>query len=150
MARSFSDDVPLSDMSEALLGNESRSEYDRPRSPVRQTTSSSSPHDGIQKLLAAEQEAQRIVTAAREAKTQRLRQAKEEATREIKAFKTQLEEQFQQRLNAQTGHSGANFERLAAETATKIEEIKHQTAAKGPEVARMLTQMVLKVPPVST
>nr|GFD07862.1 V-type proton ATPase subunit G 1-like [Tanacetum cinerariifolium] len=39
--------------------------------------------NGIQLLLAAEQEAQQIVNAARNAKLARLKQAKEEAEKEV-------------------------------------------------------------------
>lgn len=46
---------------------------------------------GIQQLLAAEQEAQQIVNAARAAKSARLRQAKEEAEREIAEYRAQME-----------------------------------------------------------
>ncbi len=38
---------------------------------------------GIQQLLAAEQEAQAIIKAARDAKAERLKQAKDEAAREV-------------------------------------------------------------------
>ncbi|KAG2568498.1 V-type proton ATPase subunit G-like [Panicum virgatum] len=53
---------------------------------------------GIQQLLAAEQEAQRIVNAARAAKSARLRQAKEEAEREIAEYRSQMEAEFQRKV----------------------------------------------------
>ncbi|KAF0935501.1 hypothetical protein E2562_034283 [Oryza meyeriana var. granulata] len=53
---------------------------------------------GIQQLLAAEQEAQQIVNAARSAKSARLRQAKEEAEREIAEYRAQMEAEFQRKV----------------------------------------------------
>jgi len=52
-------------------------------------------HDGIQALLQAEQEAQRIVSAARAEKATRLKQAREEAEREIVSYKAELEVKHQ-------------------------------------------------------
>ncbi|XP_013698393.1 V-type proton ATPase subunit G1 isoform X1 [Brassica napus] len=53
---------------------------------------------GIQQLLAAEQEAQHIVNAARTAKMARLKQAKEEAEKEIAEYKAKTEQDFQRKL----------------------------------------------------
>ncbi|CAI7907434.1 unnamed protein product [Closterium sp. NIES-54] len=58
---------------------------------------SSSREGGIQLLLAAEQEAQKVVAAARAAKTARLRQAKEEAEREAAAYRAQREEEYRKK-----------------------------------------------------
>uniref|UniRef100_A0A803PA39 V-type proton ATPase subunit G n=1 Tax=Cannabis sativa TaxID=3483 RepID=A0A803PA39_CANSA len=55
---------------------------------------------GIQQLLAAEQEAQHIVNAARSAKLARLKQAKEEAEREIAEYRAQVELDFQKKVAA--------------------------------------------------
>lgn len=54
--------------------------------------------NGIQLLLAAEQEAQHIVNAAKQAKMGRLKQAKEEAEKEIAEFRAQMEAEFQRKL----------------------------------------------------
>lgn len=102
-------------------------------------------HDGIQKLLAAEQEAQKIVTAAREGKTARLKQAKQEAENEIAAYRASLESAFQQRLREETGNSGANFDRLESETRNNIATVKNMSASKGREVIDVLVQMVTTV-----
>ncbi|XP_022767351.1 V-type proton ATPase subunit G-like isoform X2 [Durio zibethinus] len=53
---------------------------------------------GIQQLLAAEQEAQHIVNAARNAKMARLKQAKEEAEKEIAEYRAQVEKEFQRKV----------------------------------------------------
>ncbi|CAI5980988.1 unnamed protein product [Closterium sp. NIES-65] len=64
---------------------------------------SSSREGGIQLLLAAEQEAQKVVAAARAAKTARLRQAKEEAEREAAAYRAQREEEYRKKKAGVTG-----------------------------------------------
>ncbi|KAJ0764166.1 putative vacuolar (H+)-ATPase G subunit [Helianthus annuus] len=55
-------------------------------------------HNGIQLLLTAEQEAQQIVNAARNAKLARLKQAKEEAEKEVAEFRAQMEADYQRKL----------------------------------------------------
>ncbi|XP_034704211.1 V-type proton ATPase subunit G-like, partial [Vitis riparia] len=54
--------------------------------------------NGIQQLLAVEQEAQHIVNAARNAKMARLKQAKEEAEKEIAEFRVRMEKEFQRKV----------------------------------------------------
>ncbi|CAN6250023.1 unnamed protein product [Urochloa humidicola] len=97
---------------------------------------------GIQQLLAAEQEAQQIVNAARAA---RLRQAKEEAEREIAEYRSQMEAEFQRKVAESSGDSGANVKRLEQETAAKIEQLNQQAASISPEVIQMLLRHVTTV-----
>ncbi|XP_061943547.1 V-type proton ATPase subunit G3 [Populus nigra] len=78
-------------------------------------------HEGIQMLLTAEQEAQQIVTAARNLKTTRLRQAKEEAEKDAGHYRSNLESEYQKRTS---GNSGFTAERLEEETDVKIQNLK--------------------------
>uniref|UniRef100_A0A0E0CQ89 V-type proton ATPase subunit G n=1 Tax=Oryza meridionalis TaxID=40149 RepID=A0A0E0CQ89_9ORYZ len=96
---------------------------------------------GIQQLLAAEQEAQQIVNAARSANTARLRQAKEEAEREIAEHRAQMEAEFQRKVAESSGDSGANVKRLEQETDTKIARLE-QAANVSSEVIQMLLRHV--------
>ncbi|OAY38828.1 V-type proton ATPase subunit G 1-like [Manihot esculenta] len=93
---------------------------------------------GIQLLLAAEQEAQHIVNAARNAKIARLKQAKEEAEKDIAAFRAHMEAEFQRKLAETSGDSGANVKRLEQETEAKIHHLKTEAARISPGVADML------------
>nr|ACA35276.1 zinc finger RING-type protein [Cucumis sativus] len=93
---------------------------------------------GIQQLLAAEQEAQHIVNAARNAKLARLKQAKEEAEKEIAAYRAQVESDFQRKLAESSGDSGANVKRLEIETDEKIYHLKEESARISPDVVNML------------
>ncbi|XP_022934615.1 V-type proton ATPase subunit G-like [Cucurbita maxima] len=100
---------------------------------------------GIQQLLAAEQEAQHIVNAARNAKLARLKQAKEEAEREIAAYRAQVESEFQRKLTESSGDSGANVKRLEVETDVKIQNLKEESARISHDVVNMLLKHVTTV-----
>lgn len=106
---------------------------------------SSRGQNGIQALLSAEQEAQHIVNAARTAKQSRLRQAKEEAGKEIAEFRAQMEADFQRRVAESSGDSGANVKRLEQETEAKIHHLKTESSRISPEVVQMLLRHVTTV-----
>ncbi|KAJ7528765.1 hypothetical protein O6H91_15G061200 [Diphasiastrum complanatum] len=100
---------------------------------------------GIQQLLAAEQEAQRIVTNARNAKMARLRQAKEEAEREVAAYRAQRESEFRKKLAESSGDSGANMKRLESETVIKIQHLAKEASQVSSEVTALLLKYVTTV-----
>nr|AIY85413.1 v-ATPase subunit G2 [Eriobotrya japonica] len=100
---------------------------------------------GIQQLLAAEQEAQHIVNAARSAKMARLKQAKDEAEREIAEYRAHVESEFQKKVQASSGDSGANVKRLEYETAEKINHLSTEGSRISNEVVQMLLKQVTTV-----
>ncbi|OAY63739.1 V-type proton ATPase subunit G-like [Ananas comosus] len=100
---------------------------------------------GIQQLLAAEQEAQQIVNAARNAKLARLKQAKEEADKEIAEYRAHMEAEFQKKVAESSGDSGANVKRLEQETEAKIEHLKSQAESISRDVVQMLLRHVTTV-----
>ncbi|CAN1144047.1 V-type proton ATPase subunit G 1 [Linum perenne] len=108
---------------------------------------SSRGQNGIQLLLAAEQEAQHIVNAARnsKAKLARLKQAKDEAEKEAAEFRAHMEAQFQKKLTDTSGDSGANVKRLEKETEVKIGDLKTEAARISQEVVHMLLRHVTTV-----
>ncbi|KAI8529581.1 hypothetical protein RHMOL_Rhmol12G0235800 [Rhododendron molle] len=101
--------------------------------------------NGIQLLLAAEQEAQRIVNAARAAKMARLKQAKEEAEKEIAEFRAQMDAQFQRKVSESSGDSGANVKRLEIETEGKIHHLKKEAGRISQDVVQMILRQVTTV-----
>ncbi|KAK6228186.1 hypothetical protein SCA6_000526 [Theobroma cacao] len=101
--------------------------------------------NGIQQLLAAEQEAQHIVNIARNAKMARLKQAKEEAEKEITEFRAQVEYEFQKKVAESSGDSGANVKRLELETDAKINHLKNEAARISHDVVQMLLKHVTTV-----
>lgn len=101
--------------------------------------------NGIQLLLAAEQEAQHIVNAARAAKQARLKQAKEEAEKEIAEFRAQMEAEFQRKVVQSSGDSGANVKRLEQETEAKIHHLKNESSRISHDVVQLLLRHVTTV-----
>ncbi|XP_031493415.1 V-type proton ATPase subunit G-like [Nymphaea colorata] len=97
---------------------------------------------GIQALLAAEQEAQQIVSSARNAKMARLKQAKQEAEREIAAFRAQLEAEHQKK-NAGDASFAVNW--LEQETEAKIQNLKNASAAVSQDIVSMIMKHVKTV-----
>ncbi|KAJ0538251.1 putative vacuolar (H+)-ATPase G subunit [Helianthus annuus] len=102
-------------------------------------------HNGIQLLLTAEQEAQQIVNAARNAKLARLKQAKEEAEKEVAEFRAQMEADYQRKLTETSGDSGANVKRLEKETEAKIQHLKTEADRISHDVVDMLLKHVTSV-----
>ncbi|XP_068665735.1 V-type proton ATPase subunit G 1-like [Aristolochia californica] len=100
---------------------------------------------GIQLLLAAEQEAQHIVNAARNAKLARLKQAKEEAEKEAALFRAHMEAEFQKKVAESSGDSGSNVKRLEQETEGKISHLKSEAARISHDVVDMLLKHVTTV-----
>ncbi|KAL2634572.1 hypothetical protein R1flu_006051 [Riccia fluitans] len=100
---------------------------------------------GIQLLLAAEQDAQRIVSSARAAKTQRLRQAKEEAEREIAAYRAQRDAEYNSKKQQSSGSVDSNLKRLEEETDVKIEQLKQEASEKSHDVTNYLLKFVTTV-----
>ncbi|KAJ9159943.1 hypothetical protein P3X46_025393 [Hevea brasiliensis] len=101
--------------------------------------------NGIQLLLAAEQEAQHIVNAARNAKIARLKQAKEGAEKDITEFRAHVEAEFQRKVAESSGDSGANVKRLEQETEAKIHHLKIEAARISHDVVHMLLKHVTTV-----
>nr|AEQ39051.1 putative vacuolar ATP synthase subunit G1 [Wolffia arrhiza] len=100
---------------------------------------------GIQQLLAAEQEAQHIVNAARNAKLARLKQAKDEAEKEVAEYRAQVEAEFQKKVLESSGDSGSNVKRLAVETDTKIQQLRAQADNISHDVVQMLIHNVTAI-----
>ncbi|CAH2055360.1 unnamed protein product [Thlaspi arvense] len=68
----------------------------------------------------------------------RLKQAKEEAEKEIAEYKAKTEQDFQRKLEETSGDSGANVKRLEQETDEKIEQLKNEATRISKDVVEML------------
>ncbi|GAY53339.1 hypothetical protein CUMW_148540 [Citrus unshiu] len=75
----------------------------------------------------------------------RLRQAKEEAEREIAEHRAQVEREFQRKLAESSGDSGANVKRLEQETEVKIHHLKAGAEKIQYDVVQMLLKHVTTV-----
>ncbi|KAE9592187.1 hypothetical protein Lal_00012962 [Lupinus albus] len=100
---------------------------------------------GIQMLLTAEQEAQHIVSNARNLRTQRLKQAKDEAEREASQYRTHMEDDYQKSLSESSGSSGSNVKKLDEETEAKINNLKQSASKVSTEVVDMLLKYVTNI-----
>ncbi|KAH6761895.1 vacuolar ATP synthase subunit G2 [Perilla frutescens var. hirtella] len=99
--------------------------------------------NGIKLLMSAEQEAQHIVNTARTEKRARLKQAKEEAEKEIAEFRAQMEAEFQMKVLESSGDSGANAKRLELETEVKRDHLKKEASRISYDVVSMLLKSTL-------
>mmetsp|Transcript_28696 Transcript_28696/g.80784 ORF Transcript_28696/g.80784 Transcript_28696/m.80784 type:complete len:110 (+) Transcript_28696:128-457(+) len=102
-------------------------------------------HDGIQKLMAAEQEAQRVVTEARKQKTERLKAAKSEAETEIKTFRADREADFQKKIAQGGDSSSVQFTEMIKETDDQVSQIKKDIVSLKGKVTDALVSAVLQV-----
>eukprot|EP00775_Hariotina_reticulata_P009598 gene9598-9761_t len=101
--------------------------------------------DGIQKLLAAEQEASRIVAEARKAKAERLRQAKADAEREIAQYRAEREGAYQKKLSESSTGAASTLERMSKETEANIAQVHADVAAKKSQVVDLIVKYVTAV-----
>ncbi|KAI3965549.1 hypothetical protein MKW92_018525 [Papaver armeniacum] len=100
---------------------------------------------GVQMLLSAEQEAQQIVASTRNLKNSRLKQAREEADREIAQYRASLEAEYQKSVSETSGNSGMNVKRLEEETVEKIKSLKDMSSKVSKDVVAMLMRQVTTV-----
>ncbi|KAJ4701193.1 V-type proton ATPase subunit G, partial [Melia azedarach] len=100
---------------------------------------------GIQMLLNAEQEAQHIVSSARNLKSTRLKQAKDEAEKEVTLHRSNLEAEHQKILSETSGSSGTTGKKLEEETEIKIKNLKESTSKVSKEVVDFVIKYVTTV-----
>ncbi|MFS7983281.1 putative vacuolar (H+)-ATPase G subunit [Helianthus anomalus] len=94
---------------------------------------------GIHQLLATEQEAGQIVNAARTTKSNRLKQAKDEAEDDVGKYRTHMEKDTKKQSRR------VNVKRLDEETVKKIDHLKKQATKVSPEVVKLLMTQVTNV-----
>ncbi|ODQ68251.1 V-type ATPase [Nadsonia fulvescens var. elongata DSM 6958] len=97
---------------------------------------------GIQTLLEAERKAHEIVQTARAFRTNRLRAAKADASKDIEEYKAEKEQEFRK---YEASHSGSNDQaEKDAELAvqSQLDEIKQQASSTKASVVDKLIQAV--------
>ncbi|KAF2453485.1 vacuolar ATP synthase subunit G [Lineolata rhizophorae] len=102
---------------------------------------------GIQTLLDAEREAQKIVQKAREYRTKRVRDARSEAQKEIEDYRKQKEGEFKAFENEHSSGNKKAEEEANKETEVKLKEIKQIGGSKGGKVVEDLLTAVVSVKP---
>ncbi|KAL7276442.1 hypothetical protein RUND412_000581 [Rhizina undulata] len=95
---------------------------------------------GIQTLLEAEKEAQKTVQRARAYRTQKVKDARAEAQKEIEQYKKQKEAEFKK---FEAEHSGVNA-KAEEEAAKEVEETLVRIKAIGDEKTPAVVEDLLK------
>jgi len=104
---------------------------------------------GIQTLLDAEREASKIVQQAREYRTKRVREARDEAKKEIDAYRQSKEDEFKK---FESEHSAGNQQaedEANKEADEKIKEIKAAGQKNQSQVVDALLKAVAEPKPVT-
>lgn len=101
--------------------------------------------DGIQKLLAAEQAAQNIIQAARTEKSTKIKQAQQEAEKEVAQYKEQREDAYKKMMEAGKGDAAGRLAKLESDTGASITSLEHAVQNKKPEVTTSIVGWVTKV-----
>ncbi|KAF2401788.1 V-type ATPase [Trichodelitschia bisporula] len=100
---------------------------------------------GIQTLLDAERDAQKIVQKAREYRTKKVKEARSQAQNEIEEYRAKKEEEFKAFERKHTSGNKKMEEDANAETEKKLKEIKQIGGSKGSKVIDDLLKAVLDV-----
>ncbi|KAK3052857.1 hypothetical protein LTR09_005921 [Extremus antarcticus] len=103
---------------------------------------------GIQTLLDAEREAQKIVQKAREYRTKRVKDARSEAQKEIEEYRQKKEEEFKAFENKQTSGNKDAETQAEKDTEEKLKEITEIGKKTGPKVVDDLLNACVDVKPV--
>ncbi|KAG9966668.1 hypothetical protein KCU61_g353, partial [Aureobasidium melanogenum] len=117
-----------------------------------QFTMSAQNSAGIQTLLDAEREAQKIVQQARECnlpthRTKRVKDARSEAQKEIDEYRNKKEEEFKQFSTQHTSGNEQAEKDATKDTDEKLKEIKSIGDKEGPTVIENLLRAVTDVKP---
>ncbi|KAK4771738.1 hypothetical protein SAY86_013513 [Trapa natans] len=100
---------------------------------------------GIQMLLTAEQEAQHIVSSARNLKITRLKQAKDEAEKDVALYRSNLEAEYQKNLSDVTSCESSGAKRLEEETEVRIKNLKGSASEAKQDIVSMVIKYVTTV-----
>ncbi|KAF2091101.1 V-type ATPase G subunit [Saccharata proteae CBS 121410] len=102
---------------------------------------------GIQTLLDAEHEAQKIVQKAREYRTKRVKDARSEAQKEIEEYRNQKEAEFKAFEKEHSSGNKKAEEEADKETEEKLKVIKEIGNKSGNKVVEQLLTAVTEVKP---
>ncbi|EGS20053.1 vacuolar ATPase-like protein [Thermochaetoides thermophila DSM 1495] len=105
---------------------------------------------GIQTLLDAEREAQKIVQKAREYRTKRVREARDEAKKEIEAYRAQKEAEYRAFEAEHTRGNKQAEEEANREAEAKIAAIKEAGKKNQDKVIEQLLEAVYTAKAIPT
>ncbi|KAF1988531.1 hypothetical protein K402DRAFT_25566 [Aulographum hederae CBS 113979] len=102
---------------------------------------------GIQTLLEAEKEAQKIVQQAREYRTKKVKDARSEAQKEIDEYRKSKEDEFKAFEKEHSSGNKKEEEKSNTETEEKLKEIKELGNKTGSKVVDDLLKAITDVKP---
>ena len=102
---------------------------------------------GIQTLLDAEREAQKIVQQAREYRTKRVKDARNEAQKEIDDYRNEKESEYQKFEKEHSSGNQKAEEDAKKDTDAKIKEIEEIGNKSGGKVVDQLIEAVISAHP---
>ena len=102
---------------------------------------------GIKQLMAAEKEAALVVANARKRKAYRLKEAKEDAAKEIEDYKKQRETQFQAQQTKYTDSKDDFAQKMKVDTDKKLTEIEIGVRQNKEKVIEQLLELVYDIQP---
>lgn len=102
---------------------------------------------GIQTLLDAEREAQKIVQKAREYRSKRVKDAKNEAQKEIEDYRKQKDDEFKEFEKKQTSGNKKAEEDASKDAEEQLKQIKEAGGKTGDKVIQDLLSVVTEVKP---
>lgn len=110
------------------------------------TNSKMSSNDaGIKRLMAAEQAAQAVIQAARQEKATKIKQAQQEAEKDVAVYKAQREDAYKKMMEAGKGDAAGRLATLEKETATSITSLESAVSAKKKDATSAILGWVTKV-----
>jgi len=100
---------------------------------------------GIKQLLEAEQKAQEIVNNARKEKAALLRRAREEAEKEVSAYRAKRQKEYEQKLEDQSKGDTASTDDLRKKADQEIVKIEEALQKNTEKVIELLLNAVKTV-----
>eukprot|EP01114_Cavostelium_apophysatum_P013296 TRINITY_DN3186_c0_g1_i1.p1 TRINITY_DN3186_c0_g1~~TRINITY_DN3186_c0_g1_i1.p1 ORF type:complete len:114 (-),score=38.83 TRINITY_DN3186_c0_g1_i1:68-409(-) len=100
---------------------------------------------GIKQLFDAEEKAKDIVAKARKEKNQLLKQARDDAEREMNEYKTRRQKEFAEFSQKHTTGTSVYTQQLAVTTQEQINKLAQDQAAHGEEVVTLLLKYTTEV-----
>ena len=95
--------------------------------------------------MAAEQAAQAVIQAARQEKATKIKQAQQEAEKDVAVYKAEREDAYKKMMEAGKGDAAGRLATLEKETAASITSLESAVSAKKKDATSAILGWVTKV-----
>ncbi|XP_065916719.1 V-type proton ATPase subunit G 2-like [Dysidea avara] len=103
--------------------------------------------EGIRKLMQAERQAEEVVSSAKRKKAQRIKEAKEEAKKEVETYKQEREHLFQEQMKKNAGSKDDFAAKMRVDTEKRLQKITSQVSTSKEMVIDRLLELVCDIKP---